>query len=82
MNGLKYRTDWAADYIGAAQTNVKNCELGTRRIHGISSPKPIGIITFEDIIDAILQKTSRDEKDFFDRDNSPPLTKARKSGEL
>ena len=45
------------------------------------SPKPIGIVTFEDIIDAILQKTSRDESDFFNRGNMPPPTKCKKAAD-
>ena len=49
--------------------------------HGKISPKPIGIVTFEGIIDAILQKTSRDESDFFNRGNMPPLTKCKKAAD-
>jgi metal transporter CNNM len=42
---------------------------------------PVGIVTFEDIIDTILQKTSRDENDFFDRPTSTPPTKSKKVGD-
>jgi len=52
-----------------------------QHVTGVRTPKPIGIITFEDIIDALLQKTSHDEKDFFDRKTSFPPTNLRKAGD-
>lgn len=56
--------DWTTDILEAAKTNIQD---HGHTIIGIGCPKPIGIITFEDVIDTILQKTSRDEKDYFDR---------------
>jgi metal transporter CNNM len=40
-----------------------------------STPKPIGIVTFEDIIGAILQKPTLYESDFFNHGNVSPRTK-------
>lgn len=74
-------SDWTTDYLTAAQVSMDSLTLKSRRIQGIRSPKPIGIITFEDIIDALLQRTSRDEKDFFDRDAVFPPTKVKKVGD-
>jgi metal transporter CNNM len=65
-------------FLEAAKANI---EGRGHKILGIRSPTPIGIITFEDIIDTILQKTSRDEKDYFDRGHELPLTKTRKTGD-
>jgi metal transporter CNNM len=62
----------------AVQSHVENTARAKQDLGGIMSPKPIGIITFEDILDAILQKTSRDERDFFGRGNIQPPTKAKK----
>jgi len=81
LKASKAKFDWTVDFLQAAELNADDSLLQRHRIHGIRSPKPIGIITFEDIIDAILQKTSRDENDFFDRNNSTPPTKSKKSGD-
>lgn len=70
--------DQTLQFLEAAKANI---EGRGHRILGIRSPTPIGIITFEDIIDTILQKTSRDEKDYFDRGHELPLTKTRKTGD-
>lgn len=57
--------DWTADFLAAAQNKAK---IQTKHnALGIRSPEPLGIVTFEDIIDTVLQKTSHDEKDFFNR---------------
>lgn len=50
------------------------------RVVGVRTPEPIGIVTFEDIIDTLLQKTSKDERDFYDRGTNPP-TKSKKPGD-
>ncbi|PMD14377.1 hypothetical protein NA56DRAFT_376347 [Hyaloscypha hepaticicola] len=73
--------DWTADFLQAAQLSADDSLLQRHRIHGIRCPKPVGIVTFEDIIDTILQKTSRDENDFFDRPTSTPPTKCKKAGD-
>lgn len=46
----------------------------------VACSNPIGIVTYEDVVDTIMQKTSLDEKDFFDRQGRKPPTKRRKSG--
>lgn len=56
-------------FLDGALPGIEN---GKHNVTGIRCPEPVGIITFEDIIDTILQKTSRDERDFYDRDNAPP----------
>lgn len=70
--------DWATDTLEAAKANIEDCD---HKVIGIRSPKPIGIVTFEDVIDTILQKTSRDEKDYFGRGSQLPLTKTMKLGD-
>lgn len=72
--GQKSARNWEADFIAATQ-------FRGRHVVGIKSPKPIGIVTFEDIIDSLLQRTSHDEKDFFDRRTSFPPKKSRKTGD-
>jgi metal transporter CNNM len=81
MTGRKEKTDWTKDYLGAAFAADQDHMESRHRVFGIGSPKPLGIVTFEDIIDVILQKTSKDEKDFFDRKTSTPPTKGKKSGD-
>jgi metal transporter CNNM len=54
--------EWTTDLVGAAHAMA--CTPGT--FSGIRCPEPIGIVTFEDIVDALLQQRSRDEKDYFD----------------
>lgn len=66
------RMDWTAEFLSTARANV--AENGRQQnIYGIRAPRPVGIITFEDVIDTILQKASRDEKDFFGRRTRSPL---------
>jgi metal transporter CNNM len=75
LQGNGKKLDWTSDFLAAARANAT--ESGNEQnLYGVRTPKPIGIITYEDIIDAILQKTSRDEKDFFDRVTTSPPTKA------
>ena len=81
MTGRKENTEWTKDYLGAAFAADQDHMESRHRVFGIGSPKPLGIVTFEDIIDMILQKTSKDEKDFFDRKTSTHPTKGKKSGD-
>lgn len=78
IEGSQESDDQTLQFLEAAKTNIED---RGHKILGIKSPTPIGIITFEDIIDTILQKTSRDEKDYFDRGHELPLTKTRKTGD-
>ncbi|KAE8443454.1 hypothetical protein EG329_001851 [Mollisiaceae sp. DMI_Dod_QoI] len=73
---------WTMDYLAAARAASDNYDDKKYHSRGIRSPKPIGIVTFEDIIDTILQKTSRDEKDFYDRKTLTPPTKTKKTGDF
>lgn len=81
LKASKAKFDWTVDFLEAAQLIADDSLLRRHRIHGIRCPKPVGIVTFEDIIDTILQKTSRDENDFFDRSTSTPPTKSKKAGD-
>lgn len=81
LKASKAKFDWTVDFLQAAHLSADDSLLRRHRIHGIRCPKPVGIVTFEDIIDTILQKTSRDENDFFDRPASTPPTKGKKAGD-
>ncbi|KAK2629698.1 hypothetical protein QTJ16_000518 [Diplocarpon rosae] len=81
LKGGKERDHWTMDYLKAAQAAAECPDKKSQNVLGIRCPKPLGIVTFEDIVDTILQKTSRDESDFFDRDTSTPPTKSKKSGD-
>jgi len=81
LKASKSKFDWTVDYLEAAQLSANDSLLRRHRIHGIRCPKPVGIVTFEDIIDTILQKTSCDENDFFDRPTSTPPTKCKNAGD-
>ncbi|RDL36069.1 uncharacterized protein BP5553_06681 [Venustampulla echinocandica] len=61
--------DWTVDYLKAAKANAGGPK---RRAFGIRSPQPIGIVTFGDLIDTLLQKTTRNESGFFDRNTTVP----------
>jgi metal transporter CNNM len=76
MRGGTNRLESKADFISpmGGNTAENGCQ---QNIYGIRAPKPIGIITFEDIINTILQKTSRDEKDFFNRTTTLDYTTIR-----
>lgn len=76
-----WTTEWDSSFLEAAQMDLQSQALRKDNVIGIKSQSPVGIITFEDIIDTILQKTSRDERDFFDRGNITPPTKKRKAGD-
>lgn len=81
MVGLDAHIDWTTDFLDAAQNDIEPPQHHKQGVIGIGCPKPIGIVTYEDILDALLQKTSLDEKDFFDRDHVIPPTKRRKEGD-
>jgi metal transporter CNNM len=78
MSRTENSGDWAIDTLEAAKENIEDRGYKT---FGIRSPEPIGIVTFEDLIDTILQKTSRDEKDYFNHGSQLPLTKTKKLGD-
>ncbi|PBP17521.1 hypothetical protein BUE80_DR011536 [Diplocarpon rosae] len=81
LKGGKGRDHWTMDYLKAAQAAAECSDKTSQNVLGIRCPRPLGIVTFEDIVDTILQKTSRDESDFFDRDTSTPPTKSKKPGD-
>ncbi|KAH7333415.1 hypothetical protein BKA65DRAFT_553762 [Rhexocercosporidium sp. MPI-PUGE-AT-0058] len=81
LKGGGGKSHWTMDYLKFAQLAAVDQEHPRQNLLGIDCPKPLGIITFEDIIDTILQKTSRDERDFLDRDCSCPPTKSKKIGD-
>jgi metal transporter CNNM len=81
IRALDAQVDWTTDFLEAAQNGTKMLLHRKQSVIGIRSPKPVGIITYEDLIDMLLQKTSRDEKDFFDRGAITPPTKSKKAGD-
>ncbi|KAL2065398.1 hypothetical protein VTL71DRAFT_3068 [Oculimacula yallundae] len=84
MSNLKWakgKSFWTMDYLKGAQAAAVDHEHTRQNVLGIECPQPIGILTFEDIVDTIFQKTSRDEKDFFERNCSLPPTKTKKIGD-
>ncbi|OBT88723.1 hypothetical protein VE02_02364 [Pseudogymnoascus sp. 03VT05] len=80
LRKLGGRVDWIADFLNATQNDTGDANPSPI-VTGIRCPSPLGIITFEDILDTLLQKTSRDEKDFFERRTFDPPTKSRKEGD-
>jgi metal transporter CNNM len=46
-------------------------------ISALRSPKPIGIVTYKDIVNAILQKPNPEESDFLNGCNMPPPRKCK-----
>src|ERR1700722_5407438 len=81
MRVLDEQVGWTTDFLDAAQNDMEVPQHRKQSIIGIGCPKPIGIVTYEDIVDSLLQKTSLDEKDFFDRNTFTPPTKGRKEGD-
>lgn len=80
IRAINERVDWTTDFLDAARNESEESHVYSI-FKGIRCPTPLGIITFEDILDTLLQKTSRDEKDFFDRRTFDPPTKFRKEGD-
>jgi hypothetical protein len=77
---INERIDWTADLLTAPQ-NIPRLRRGMGTVAGIRCPQPLGIVTFEDILDNLLQKTSRDEKGFYDQKPIDMSTEARKEGD-
>lgn len=75
--GLK--VDWTNDFIHAAKagtcTNttdfLEGHKIGANA--GIGCPEPLGIVTYQDIIDCMMQRKSSDEKVFFDLEGKVQL---------
>ncbi|KFY18351.1 hypothetical protein V493_08696 [Pseudogymnoascus sp. VKM F-4281 (FW-2241)] len=80
LRELGGRVDWITDFLKATRNDASDANPSPV-VTGITCPAPLGIITFEDILDTLLQKTSRDEKDFFERRTFDPPTKTRKEGD-
>ncbi|OBT64497.1 hypothetical protein VE03_05344 [Pseudogymnoascus sp. 23342-1-I1] len=80
LRKLGGRVDWITDFLNATRDDASDASPSSI-VTGIRCPAPLGIVTFEDILDALLQKTSRDEKDFFERKTFDPPTKTRKEGD-
>jgi len=62
MNG---QGNWTKDFLDDALAGIGNLKHGRHHVVGIRCPEPLGIVTYEDIVDAILQQKNRDEKDFY-----------------
>lgn len=80
LRRLGGRVDWITDFLNATRDDASDASPSFI-VTGIRCPAPLGIITFEDVLDTLLQKTSRDEKDFFERKTFDPPTKTRKEGD-
>jgi hypothetical protein len=74
------RVDWITDFLNTTRNDASEANASSI-VTGIRCPAPLGIVTYEDILDTLLQKTSRDEKDFFERKTFDPPTKKRKEGD-
>lgn len=72
---------WTKAFLDGALSGIEISKDRRHNIIGIRCPEPLGIITFEDIIDTILQKTSRDERDFYCRENASSRTNGEKAGD-
>jgi metal transporter CNNM len=77
MKRIARKPDSNNDILASARANAAHTSY-QQNAYGIRAPRPVGIITFEDIINAILQKTSHDEKDFFGMANHVPPPKIQK----
>ena len=64
LRRMNMQTDWSKGFLDGALGDIDN--LKRYHVTGIRCSEPLGIITFEDILAMILQKTSRDERDFYD----------------
>jgi metal transporter CNNM len=78
MRAINVHVSWTTDFLEAAQKGLELPDDHKQNVFGIGAPSPIGIVTFEDVIGVLLQKTSRDEKDFFSRAVFMPPTKTGK----
>lgn len=76
LKRMNTKSDCTKDFLAETLTGITNTDTRRRNVVGVRCPEPLGIVTFEDVIDSILQKTSRDERDFYS--DALPRTKARK----
>lgn len=67
MHAFDAHIDWTTDFLNAAQNNSEVPLHRRQSVIGIGCPKTVGIITYEDVLEILFQKTTYDEKDFFDR---------------
>ena len=71
LRRMNAQPEWRKDFLDGALAGIEN--KGRRyNVMGTRCPEPLGIVTFEDIVDKIIQNTSRDERDFYH--NGPPRT--------
>lgn len=61
----------------SVRSNIDAAHGHSQASTGILSLKPIGIVTFDDIIGALLQNLSRDRCDYFNSRNRSPRTESR-----
>jgi hypothetical protein len=71
----RMQADWTKDVLDGALTGAEN----SSNVIGIRCPQPLGIITFEDIIGTILQKTNREERNFYSCHSN--MAKGKKAGD-
>jgi len=76
LSPLTPRTAISLQYVLDMPSGIENRKPN---VVGIKITEPLGIITFEDIIDRILQKTSRDEMGFYDRSSAGTANWCKKS---
>lgn len=51
LGTVEGRYDWTADFLEAARRSAQPSIPQRERVFGIRSPAPLGIITYEDIIE-------------------------------
>jgi metal transporter CNNM len=80
LRRLGNRVDWITDFLNAKRDDASDASPSFI-VTGVRFPAPLGIITFEDVLDTLLRRTGRDEKDCFERKIFDPPTKTRKEGD-
>jgi metal transporter CNNM len=64
LRRMNAQPESANNFLDGALAGIENKDR-RHNVTGVRCPEPLGIVTFEDIVDMILQQTSRDERDFY-----------------
>ena len=74
---VKSSTTGAGSVENSVRSNIDAAHGHSQTSTGILSLKPIGIVTFDDIMSALLPKPNCDRCDYFNSRNRPPRTESR-----